>query len=638
MKFFLLISIFLNVLFLGNTQANYCSKFQQIKKNKRSVYLQNKHLNQMNKYNITYLVMDLKVSAKNTEISGSVSQTGNFIKEADSIFFELHPDYNIDSILLNDLKSNYIRTKYLVQIPNNHKQFKISIFYHGKINSDQGQFMGGLGVINGIDPNTKNQVTYTLSEPFSSSDWWPSKQSLNDKIDSADLFFTTENPNLVGSNGVLLSKKSEDPNHTIFHWKTTYPTSYYLFSFSVGPYFDYSFKTFLPEANDSILVQNFVYADSSLFKNIKKNIDLTSEYLKLYSSLYGTYPFIKEKYGHCLSTINGGMEHQTMTTLNNFDPYLVSHELAHQWFGNHVTCSSFADIWLNEGFATYSEYLMYEKLFPEKKNLLLSSYIQRAKKQKEGSVFVSDTLNESRIFSRELTYDKGALILHTLRYLIHNDSLFFKSLQTYQNIYSHSFARVHDLKKIFENVCKIDLTAFFNEWYYGEGYPIYAFQTENGFETKLYFQQTTTSSKTKLFTTPLEVLLARKNLPDTLLRLNISKNNEVFTFPDSLKITNIKSIDPNNFILHETTSFANIFDQTNENIKIYPNPCESELTIQILNPNVYNIKLIDLQGRIVNFTKTNSTLKLKTEEYKKGLYLVEISTEKTFYVEKIIIQ
>jgi aminopeptidase N len=339
-----------------------------------------------------------------------------------------------------------------------------------------------------------------------------------------------------------------------------------------------------------------------------------------------------------LSTINGGMEHQTMTTLNSFDPYLVSHELAHQWFGNHVTCSSFSDIWLNEGFATYSEYLMYEKLFPEKKDLLLGSYIQRAKKFKTGSVYVQDTLNESRIFSRELTYDKGALIIHTLRYLINNDSLFFKTLKEYQAKFSHSFASAFDFKNTVEGICKIDLTKFFDEWYYGQGYPVYSFQTEKGLETKIHIQQTTTSNETTLFTTPIEVLLARENLSDTLLRLNISKNHETFIFPNSLKIAYVKAIDPNNNILHETSNFSNVLNINDEKIKLYPNPCQSELTIQISNTGNYYFKLIDLEGRIVKSIKKNTSFKLNTYEFKKGIYFVEISNENSFYSEKIIFE
>jgi aminopeptidase N len=498
--------------------------------------------------------------------------------------------------------------------------------------------MNGSGVVNGTHEQTKNKVTYTLSEPFSASEWWPSKQSLNDKIDSADLYFTTDNSNLVGSNGILISKKQINNNLTQFHWKTRYPTTYYLFSFSVGPYLDYSFKTYIPEIKDSILVQNYIYKDSTFFKENKNNINLTSDYLKLYSNLFGTYPFHKEKYGHCLSTIGGGMEHQTMTTLNSFDPALVSHELAHQWFGNHVTCSSFKDIWLNEGFATYSEYLMFEKLFPDKKNNLLDSYTQRAKSQTSGSIFVKDTLDESKIFSRTLSYDKGALILHTLRYIINNDELFFNGIKNYQRKFANSFANVSDFKQIMKTSCNIDLTAFFDEWYYGEGYPIYSVKTESTDSTRIFINQTTTSTNTTLFTTPIELLIHRENQSDTLIKVSISKNNVVLTYPISSNFTYIKSVDPNNFLLNETSPYLNSNDLISEYVKIFPNPTHSKLTVLTKQPDDYQIMISDLQGKEILKFDHNSISNLDLENINPGLYSIEITSKNLFYTQKLIVE
>lgn len=615
-----------------------CNKSNQFNRKHKSAELNSSDLNRMEKYDLTYLIMDLNVTNSSREVKGKVSHKGYFKSEIDTILLELNTEIKIDSIYINNIKTNYLRKNQTIFIPNINKDFFVSIYYHGLIKSVFGQFMDGTGVVNDTDNETNSKITYTLSEPFSASEWWPSKQSLNDKIDSADLFFTTENPNLVGSNGILISKKPINTSMTQFHWKTRYPTTYYLFSFSVGPYLDYSFKTFIPEINDSILIQNFVYNDSTFFKGNKKNIDLTSDYLNLYSNLFGTYPFYKEKYGHCLSTIGGGMEHQTMTTLKNFDPYLVSHELAHQWFGNHVTCSSFKDIWLNEGFATYSEYLMFENLFPDKKNNILDSYTQRAKSQTAGSVFVKDTLNEKRIFSRKLTYDKGALILHTLRYIINNDKLFFKGIKNYQQKFTNSFANVDDFKEIMEKSCNINLTSFFDEWYYGEGYPIYSVKTDKTDLTRIYIQQTTTSPNTSLFTTPLELLIQRENLSDTLIRVNITSNNEVLTYPNSYNLSFVKSIDPNNFLLNETTPYLDSNDLISELIKIYPNPTRSKLTILTKQPNSYTIRILDLQGKEFLKSDHNTISQLNFENITPGLYTIEISAENLFYTQKLIIE
>lgn len=634
-KYISLLLLIFTFFLKAQTQHNYCSKAYKSFRKIKSAELKSSDLERMEKFNLTYVMFYLDVSNNSTEIKGNVLQNGYFYKETDSILLELHSNYIIDSVLINDTKVNYRRLSNLIITPCNSKKFSINIFYHGSKKTPQDPFMGGSGIINGKDLSTQKSVTYTLSEPFSASEWWPSKQSLNDKIDSADLFFKTSNPNLVGSNGVLI-EKIKHKDSTIFHWKTKYPTSYYLFSFSVGPYMDYSFKTKIKNLPDSLLVQNFIYNDSSYLKNNKENIELTGDYLQIYSNKYGAYPFSKEKYGHCLSTIGGGMEHQTMTTLNSFDPYLVSHELAHQWFGDHVTCGSFQDIWLNEGFATYSEYLMYESLFPSQKNELLSYYQNSAKTQKNGSVWVKDTINENRIFSRELTYDKGASIIHTLRFIINNDSLFFEGLRNYQNNFAFSFARVTDFKNTMENTTKIDLTNFFNEWYFGEGYPIYSYKTELSDSIRIFIKQSTTSNVTTLFTTPIEILFSRTNLKDTIIRFNISKNESVFTFSNDTKLNAVKSLDPNNYLIKGTSPYLNITDLINETIAIFPNPTIDKLTIITKQPNTYNIKLLDIKGIEIYNSSFISDVELNTSNLLSGIYFLQISNNEYYSTYRIV--
>jgi aminopeptidase N len=638
MKYILIILISFSFSLISISQEFFCSKARTSPHKLKSATLKNSELQRMEKYDLTSMDMNLKVSNTNTSIEGSVTHFGHFKNDIDSILLELHPDFTIDSILLNNKKVLYIRKGNLIYTPCETNKFAISIFYHGKKNEPQDQFMGGSGVVIGTDLSTGKTVSYTLSEPFSAYEWWPSKQSLHDKIDSANLYFTTANPNLVGSNGILVDKIQLDSANTTFHWKTNYPTTYYLFSFSVGPYSDYSFKTFIPEANDSLLIQNYIYNDTNYLKDNKFNIELTGQYIQNFSTIYGVYPFIKEKYGHCVSSIGGGMEHQTMTTLNSFDPYLVSHELAHQWWGDHVTCSSYQDIWLNEGFATYSEYLTYEKLFPNQKNDLLESYQLSAKTQKKGSVWVKDTTNENRIFSRQLTYDKGGAIIHTLRSIIHNDSLFFKALSNFQAEYAYSSASVTDFKNSIEKTCKLNFTNFFNEWYYGEGYPIYSFKSETTDSTRIYINQTTTSTKTSIFTTPIELLIARFNLSDTLIRIEITKNNEVKSFPKELNFSSIKSLDPNNNIIHNTTNYLSVTDLMNDYIEIFPNPVSKSLHIYTKQPNEYLVRILDLQGKKIAEIPHLSTSTLNVENFEPGIYIIELSTNQYSHTEKLIIE
>ncbi|NJO90434.1 MAG: M1 family metallopeptidase [Chloroflexia bacterium] len=212
-----------------------------------------------------------------------------------------------------------------------------------------------------------------------------------------------------------------------YRWKSKYPIAYYLISFTVADYKDYSYYIKIPGRTDSLLFQNYVYNRPGYLEIYKPEIDKTADFLILFSKLFGLYPFYEEKYGHCVAPIGGGMEHQTMTTLYNYSYTLVSHELAHQWFGDHTTCSTWQDIWINEGFASYCEYIAYENLGTKSE---AESWMQnaqtRALREAEGSVFVPFTSanDEYRLFSSNLSYKKGAVILHMLRNEINDDSVF----------------------------------------------------------------------------------------------------------------------------------------------------------------------------------------------------------------------
>src|SRR5690606_19223164 len=154
-------------------------------------------------------------------------------------------------------------------------------------------------------------------------------------------------------------------------------------------------------ATDSMLLQDYVYDHPDVLPFFREAMDSTEMMIRYFSEQLGRYPFYQEKYGHCLSPLWGGMEHQTMTTLRHFGFELVAHELAHQWFGDYVTCASWADIWLNEGFATYGEYLALRQL---RGDTAARAWLRALHSSvtgnivQGGSVYVADTDNYHRIF------------------------------------------------------------------------------------------------------------------------------------------------------------------------------------------------------------------------------------------------
>ncbi len=174
-----------------------------------------------------------------------------------------------------------------------------------------------------------------------------------------------------------------------------------------------------------MLVQHFIYDTASLYPVIKSAIDSTPGMVDYFSTLYGRYPFWKEKYGHCTAPLGGGMEHQTMTTLGAFTTPLIAHELGHQWWGDCVTYGSWRDIWMSEGWASYTEQLYIEHFRSvAAAQAYRTTVFNRVSGSPGGSVYVDDTTNVYRVFDSRLTYDKGAAVAHMLRYIAPGDAAF----------------------------------------------------------------------------------------------------------------------------------------------------------------------------------------------------------------------
>ena len=252
----------------------------------------------------------------------------------------------------------------------------------------------------------------------------------------------------AGSNGVLVEVLDLGNVFKKFSWEHRYPIDYYLISVSVAEYIEYTVYANPIGTTNPIPIQNFIYNNPATLPKFKKDIDETVEFIEYFSDIFGLYPFHQEKYGHCMAPLSGGMEHQTMTTQGFFYNTLTAHELAHQWWGNHVTCKSWSDIWVNEGFASYAEYLMLEELYPGDELVDMLDRHNTIMSQLGGSIWVEDSLDGDRIFSSRLTYDKGAAFVHTLRYLINNDELFFTSLKNFQSSFTFSTALGVDVQEV----------------------------------------------------------------------------------------------------------------------------------------------------------------------------------------------
>ena len=647
MKKLQLLSYFIltSSLIIGQSKSPTCFKRDR-GHNYKSNSLSVSQIAETEKYDVTFYYLNLSMTNTNTDLGGKVAMYAKAKEPLDSALFELFPTFNISGITVNGQSVNYSRVNSAIKVPVNaqvNEQFIIETTYDGTPPTAATNPLGGAGMSQDNSPTWGNEVVWSLSEPFSAYEWFPCKQSLTDKADSSYFYVIVPSDLKAGSNGVLEQVTDLGNGYSRYEWKHRHPIDYYLISVSVSNYVDYSIYANPPGAPNPILIQNYIYDNPETLPYFQDDIDETVDFMELFYELYGPYPFEDEKYGHCMAPFSGGMEHQTMTTQGFFNKGLTAHELGHQWWGDHVTCASWCDIWINEGFASYSEYLMLENLYPNETNGHMEDVHDNVMSQNGGSVWVLDSLNENRIFSGRLTYDKGAAIIHSMRYMINNDAQFFQILKDFQNAYADGTAYGVDFKNALESASGLDFTDFFEQWYFGEGYPTYSIEWEQ-IESDLSIQINHTSSKpniTPTFTSDLDVRFQRLGLPDTTIRFSISSNNEVFNIDGIGSITGVISIDPENWIINESGSITgNDITGLNpvtdvEKIYFSPNPSDGVFYIENLN-SLAHIIVRDMNGKIRKQKDVLPGELIDIKELGKGSYLIELQTYKDVKRLKLI--
>lgn len=597
-------------------------------------------------YDVRFYFLDVALENTSTDIAGSVDVMAVCdVTSMDTFLLELHEDLNISSILVDGLTPvPFTRVGSAVIVPcayNFGDQFLYRINYDGTPPTPISNPLGGAGITHDNSPSWGNEVTWTLSQPYSAYEWFPCKQSLTDKIDSVHTFVTTSSANKAGSNGILTNVTDMGGGLSRYEWKTNYPIDYYLISIAVAEYVDYSITCNPVGAPAPILIQNFVYNNPATLPFFQDEIDNTADFIEYFSTRFGLYPFYDEKYGHCMAPLGGGMEHQTMTTQGWFEDGLTAHELGHQWFGDHVTCASWSDIWLNEGFASYCEFLMWEYFSPGDELTDMLNRHDDIMSQAGGSVWVEDSLDPGSVFSGRLVYNKGAAIIHTLRFLINDDAVFFDMLKTYQQNFAMSTAHAADFKQLAETETGIDLTNFFNEWYYGEGYPTYSIEW-NQINSSVFIelsQNVSMPGVTPFFTNDLEIAITDDLGNITYHRLsdiNAATSLHYLGLPGT--IASIE-IDPNNYIINqdgtviENTALVGITDESSIYLSAYPNPAQSQITVESVEETSY--QLINSMGQIVQEgLLNNGKNNLNIDQLSPGVYAIKTASVQVQFVKK----
>ncbi|MDQ3111823.1 MAG: T9SS type A sorting domain-containing protein [Bacteroidota bacterium] len=484
-------------------------------------------------------------------------------------------------------------------------------------------------------------VLWTLSEPYGAKDWWPCKQNLYDKIDSIDILVTSPAIYTTASNGIL-AKDTVIGIYRTCTWKHRYPIAAYLVCFATTNYSVYTHL--VPFNGDTVTVINYAYPEDIV--NAQNGTANIISQMQLFDTLFGAYPFADEKYGHAQCNFGGGMEHQTITFVGGFSYELLSHELGHHWFGDKVTCGSWHDIWLNEGFASYLSGICYEHFAPTlywmpfKQGRI--SYITSLP---DGSVYCPDTVNIPRIFDGRLSYAKGAMVLHTLRWVI-GDSAFYAGVRNYLNDVSraYNFARTIDLQQHLEAASGQNLTWYFDDWIYGEGFPSYTIswsQSANNIAT-FTVNQSQSHASVPFYELPLPIRF-KNATQDTIIRVSNTFSGQPFSVQLSFQADSL-IFDPDYWIISANNTINNVQQQEIDySFELYPNPAGNQLFIHAGNAYSGNAvtKIYDAAGKLVLennfiFSNSSSTEMINTEKLEKGAYFISVQTERNNFTMKFI--
>lgn len=588
-------------------------------------------------YHELYLEIDPAVEMITGRVTTQFTVTG---LNVDSIVFDLRNNMIVDSVKIVGIPTSF------APLPGHGlKLVPLSTLVQGNVYTSIVYYHGvpANGAFFDVHGATNTPVAWTLSEPYSARSWWPCKQSLTDKIDSVDIIVKTPDTYRTASNGVLQSEVIAGGFNTC-HWKHKHKIPAYLISFAITNYVEFvQYSPYSP--TDSIMILNYTYPET--MASDMSVADQILDMFPVFNNLFGLYPYADEKYGHAVTEIGGGMEHTTMSTMGGFGYEVTAHELAHQWFGDLVTCGKWEDIWLNEGFATYCAGLIYENLhnttwWPVWKNNN-RNYIMS---QPDGSVKVSDTTSVSRIFSSRLSYSKGAYVLHMLRWVM-GDSTFFEGVNNYlydPQLY-YGFALTEHLKSHLEASHGSSLTYFFDDWFSGEGFPTYQIQmdysTIGDGSVTFTLNQTQSHGSVSFFELPVPLKLFGPFGQDTTVVLNNTLNGEQFTVFPGFWVDSVH-FDPEMWIVAKLGSLTiGIEDEATLEVQMYPNPVENFLNVQLGDQvNQMNLSVYDMTGRLVMKPSlgAGSLYQVDTRQLPVGTYLVEVMADGKFYRNRFIKQ
>lgn len=585
-------------------------------------------------FDIVHQRIEIKADPSILNMSGKVTTTFiNGTKPLNEIGFDLDNNMKVDSILYHNELVNFNHSKHriVINLPASilpGSTDSISIYYSG--DPTKSRYLAYRVEKHGRD-QTLAPIIWTLSQPYGAQDWWPCKNTLDDKTDSLDFIIHCPKGFMAVSHGLLAGVDTLSDSIWQYHWKHRYPIVTYLVAFAITNYILY---TDTIQFKDGLKMPVLHYVYPEYLSTARMQTPELLPVFHLFDSLFGDYPFRNEKYGHAMFGRGGGMEHQTISFMSGFNYDLMAHELAHQWFGNLITCQSWRDIWLNEGFATYLTALCYDFLKPDQFTQVMGEIKSSILGSNGGSVYVADTTSVNRIFDGRLTYNKGAMVLHLLRHEL-GDSTFFDIIRRYilTKDYFFNFMGSDGFRQFVESGTGRNLEKFFAQWLYGEGFPIHTVEwKQNEGLISLRITQSSSHPSVSYFETDVPLQFSN-GVIDTLLFIRPDFSGEEIFIRLPFEVNEIR-FDPFN----QTLGKAQIINggTLNRQILIYPNPTSGDVRVNAPGLHIESVSVYDLEGRMLYETVFENTggleeVSVNLEFLMNGNYLLRSKTEKGYF-------
>ncbi len=549
-------------------------------------------------FDVTFYDIDISISPSSETISGVVTMRATSVVDGlATVILNLYDNMTVTSVTGNPSPLSYTHADNKVTVTldpalDTGESFEVTVEYNGS----------PAGYAFRFNYHSGTAIASTLSEPDGSREWWPCKDTPADKADSARIAFTVPDDFFAASEGTLMSTTDNGDGTITYRWYESYPITTYLVSVAATNYVSFTDYYHYGRA-DSMPITNFVYPED--LEDALIDLDITADAIGYLASIYGEYPFLAEKYGHAEFPWGGAMEHQTCTsygailfTGTHYYDWVLVHELAHQWWGDWVTCHTWDDIWLNEGFATYSEMLWFEHLYG-------FEYYKDRMMDYDNGPYDGPIYDPVQTFG-SVVYSKGAWALHMLRHVVGGREELLDVLETYSAAHEYGTATTAEFQEAAESVYGASLDWFFLPWIYGENRPSYEYAwvaSDAGDHWNVMLHVDQVQDDAGLFTMPIDIRLVTTGGDTTIVVWNDQWSQDFFLTVDAQPTDLL--FDPDDWILKylgEGTGIADPEAVAALSLAVATNPFAVSTRLVYNLPSAGRVRLAvyDIAGRLVN--------------------------------------